>query len=281
MKIDGYNTKNQLAINWSVFQYMTDTIEIHGINEQAYTSLPMNYDFEDYEGRNDWSKMFVSKLLTTKSGQCHSLPLMYLILSYELGSNAYLSFSPRHTFVKIKDKSGNFYNVELTNKHIVSDGYITGSGFVKAEALKNKIYMDTLGLKKQIAACMVDLAQGYYHKFGYDNFMLQCADTALKYHPNNIFAMQVKADYYTLLTHHVGKQLPKAKSREELELILNKYPKAKEILETRNGIYAKIDNLGYQEMPSEAYETWLNSVNEEKYRQSNQKKTILLHNSIR
>jgi hypothetical protein len=254
MKVDGLNKNNPLAVNNMIFKFMTDTIKISKINEQTITHLPMNYDFNDYDGTNDWSKMFVSKLMLTNSGQCHSLPLLYLILCNELGSNsnAYLSFSPRHSFVRIKDKIGNLYNVELTNKHIVSDAYVTGSGFVKADALKNKIYMDTLGIKKQIANCFIDLANGYIHKFGYDDFMLQCSDTALKYFPKDIYAIQTKANYYTYLTHHVGKQLPRVKSQEEMEQVLAKFPKAKEIINKRNEMYEIIDRLGYQDMPAEA-----------------------------
>jgi hypothetical protein len=272
----GYKDNDPWAANWILYQFMADTLALK-INEKTIAHAPLKYDFDDFDGQNDWSKMFVTKLLTTKTGQCHSLPLLYLILCNELGTKAYLSYSPRHSFVKIKDNRGNMYNLELTNGHIVSDAFITGSGFLKADALKNKIYMDTLGLRKQIASCMVDLAQGYCHKFGYDAFMLKCANTALKYNPANIDALQVKANYYTILNHHIARQLPQIKTREDLD----KYPKAKEILMLRNQMYEAVDKSGYQEMPAEAYQNWLQSVNTEKYKQEHTKKTIFIQSTLK
>jgi hypothetical protein len=38
--------------------------------------------------------------------------------------------------------------------------------------------------------------------------------------------------------------------------------RAMAILKKRNGYYAKIDRMGYEAMPEEAYQRWLNSVNE-------------------
>jgi len=280
MQIKGYKPENQLAANWILYQFMSDTIALK-MYEKTIVHTPMKYDFDDYEGNQDWTKMFVTKLLKTKSGQCHSLPLLYLILCNEFGTKAYLSYSPRHSYAKFKDNKGNMYNLELTNGQIVSDGFIIGSGFVKADAVKNKIYMDTLGLRKQIAGCIVDLAQGFYHKFGYDDFMLQCADTALKYNPASIFALQTKADYYTILSHHVGKQLPKVKSLAELEKLHIQHPKAKEIIDKRNQMYEMIDRLGYQDMPAEVYQTWLQSVKSEKYKQENNKKILFIQNTIK
>ena len=128
---------------------------------------------------------------------------------------------------------------------------------------------------------MVDLAKGYYRKFGYDDFMIQCADRALKYFPKNVDAMQVKADYYTILNHHVGKQLPPVKSLAEVEIMLQKYPKANEIRNKRNGMYAKLDNLGFETMPEKEYRKWLNSVKNEAGRRASQNKIISIQKKIR
>jgi hypothetical protein len=37
-----------------------------------------------------------------------------------------------------------------------------------------------------------------------------------------------------------------------------------------NTAYMKVDDQGYQEMPSEAYQKWLKSIDQEKSRQANQ-----------
>ena len=144
------------------------------------------YDFDDYEGGTDYSKMFVTKLMLNRTGQCHSLPLLFLVLAQQFGANAYLSFSPNHSFIRFKDDKGKMRNIELTNHMLTSDAFVIGSGYVKSEALKSKIYLDTFTIRQAIAECFVDLAHGYVAKNCYDDFVLKCTDEALKYIPNDI-----------------------------------------------------------------------------------------------
>src|SRR5690606_22632601 len=92
----GYDKESNLAKNFMLFQFFSDTLEI---KSRDLKHLPLEYDFEDYMGINDWSKMFVSKLLETGKGQCNSLPRLYLILAEEIGAEAFLSLSPNHSYI--------------------------------------------------------------------------------------------------------------------------------------------------------------------------------------
>ena len=83
----GYDQNRNLAKNFMLFQFFSDTLQIKSKNLKH---LPFKYDFEDYLGIKDWSKMFVSKLLATGKGQCNSLPRLYLILAEEIGAEAFL-----------------------------------------------------------------------------------------------------------------------------------------------------------------------------------------------
>ena len=260
----------------------SDTTKFYDYSQEGTViHTPYSYDFNDFFGKDDWTQMFVSKLLVSKSGQCHSLPLLYLIYAQEIGSEAYLAYSPSHSYIKFQDKYKNWYNLELTNGMLISDAAIMASGYIKTEAIQNGIYMDTISYKQSVSTCLVDLAKGYYHKFGYDDFMIQCADTALKYFPKNVDALQVKADYYTLLTHHIGKQLPQVKTLQEMETVLQNYPRAKEIREKRNELYQIIDNLGFETMPEAEYQSWLNSVRNEAAKRESQNKVITIQKTIR
>ena len=276
-KKDGYKETNQLAKVFVLYQFFSDTINYkYTKTKQWKTHYPFKYDFDDYEGREDYSKMFVSKLMATNSGQCHSLPLLFLILAQEWNVDAYLSFSPNHSFVRFKDAKGKIRNIELTNGQLTSDNWVTGSGYVKAEALKSKIYLDTISKKKIIAQCFADLAQGYTAKYCYDKFVLQCTNEAIKYFPTDIFAQQVKSDYYTLQFDYVIKQLGKPPLKD-----LPKYPQAYDIYKKRNQIYDLVDNLGFEPMPSDAYQKWLKSVQEEKNKQESEQLKINIQQSIR
>ena len=261
---DGYNWKNPITKNVMLFRTMADTMKIKvQQRETSVMSYPMQYDFEDFWGKEDWSKLFVSKLLATHKGQCHSLPLLYLILCEETGTEANLAYSPSHSYIKFKDDSGNWYNLELTNRHVVTDAFIAGSGYITAEAIKNKLYMEPQTKQQVIAQCISDLAMGYAHKYGYDSFIKQCVDSVLKYDPNNLGSWMMKSNYETQRFEYVVNQV----GRPPLDTLKEHYPKILEILEDRNTTYRRMDASGYREMPKEAYEAWLKSVNEEKEHQ--------------
>jgi len=53
------------------------------------------------------------------------------------------------------------------------------------------------------------------------------------------------------------------------EADLPKYPQAYQAYLAMQAAYVGIDNLGYQEMPKEAYQKWLQSIEKEKRSQKN------------
>lgn len=258
---DGLNWNNPIARNVMLYRVMSDTLNVKFPGrEKSSISFPMQYDFEDFSGEKDWSKMFVTKLLSSHSGQCHSMPLLYLILCEATGTEASLAFSPRHSYIKFQDKQKNWHNLELTNGKMVTDAFIIGSGFVNAASIKNGIYMQPQDRKQVIAHCLADLASGYIQKYGYDSFVNQCVDSVLVYAPGNTSALAMKNNYLGIRLAYVADQI----GRPPLEILIADFPKVYELLEERNNFYKKMDDIGYVEMPPELYEKWLNSVNEEK-----------------
>ena len=95
LKEEGASLQDNMAKNLMIFRVITDEVCVKEPGtEKTLTHYPMKYDFEDFYAREDASKYMVSKLLIQNTGQCHSLPLLYLILAEELGAKAHLSFSP-------------------------------------------------------------------------------------------------------------------------------------------------------------------------------------------
>ena len=260
---EGHSMADDLAKKWMLHRFMSDTLRLKDEKGHVtFTHLPYEYDFDDIHGKEDWSKMFVTKLMRTRKGQCRSMPLLYLILAEELGVKAWLAYSPSHTYLRLQDDKKNWYNLELTNGHYSADSWISSSGFIKSEALKNQLYMDTLSKKELIAGTLNELSKGYSKKFGYDRFVLQSAETTLKHHSNNVFALQMKSDWATKRADYVGFQL-NYPPKEKLYL----YPKAIEVLQERNKIYQYIDQIGFEIMPEERYKEWLKSFDKEKGKQ--------------
>jgi hypothetical protein len=266
---DGYNWNNPLTKNVMLFRVMSDTLKIKlPLHENSVISYPMRYDFNDFKGENDWSKMFVSKLLNTGHGNCHSLPLLYLILCEATGAEAYLAYSPSHSYIKFKDKANNWYNLELTNGHIVTDAFIVGSGFISAEAIKSGLYMKPQSKKQTVAECLYDLTVGYVRKYGYDDFVSQNIDSILQFDPENSYALRLKSNYKTLQLEYVLKQI----GRIPEDMIKKQYPRAYRMYLDVMAIYKKIDDSGFREMPEEVYINWLNSLNREKERQEHEER---------
>ena len=244
--LTGYKT----AGNWAVFAFMTDSLPVNN-----YT--PCTYDFEDFMGEKDWTNMFVTKLMKTRSGNCHSLPYYYKILCEEIGAKAHLTLAPNHIYIKHIDEKGQWTNVELTNGGFPRDQWIIKQMAISVEAIKNEIYMKPLTDKESIALIMFDLASAYEFQFGVDSFYLSVVDTALAYFPNCIPLLMNKANYYS----KTGMK-EQEKSNPNTKIL-------KEMYENQELVYEKINNLGHKEMPLELYEQWVQSVENEK-----QKRTI-------
>ena len=172
-----------------------------------------------------------------------------------------------HSYIKFKDPNNEWHNLELTNGHITTDAYIIGSGFISAEALKNKIYMQPQTKKQVIQECLADLVWGYIYKFGFDEFAKQNLSNILKNDPNFLQALLIKSNYETARFAYVVEQL----GRPPLDTIKTHNPRAYKLYEERNKTYKQIDDLGYRDMPADAYQDWLKSMDKESHKQQQEK----------
>lgn len=233
------------ARNWAVFSYMTDSIPINSFK-------PCTYDFDDFMGDKDWTKMFVTKLIKTRNGNCHSLPYYYKILCEEIGGKVSLALAPNHVYIKHINEKGQWSNVELTNGGFPRDQWIIKQMAISVEAIKSGIYMNPLSKKESIALTMFDLASAYEFQFGNDDFVLQTANTALQYFPNCIPLIMMKANCI----------------RAKIEAEKKKASPNKEQINRNITLYKKtvttIDYLGHKDMPTELYQEWIKSVDDEK-----------------
>ncbi|MEL7147413.1 MAG: hypothetical protein AAFO69_13650 [Bacteroidota bacterium] len=254
--------KEKVEIFGSLFLLMTDTIKFNLPTGDLGIHHPFTYDFEDFFGEKDWSKMFVTKLLLTGKGNCHSLPFLYKILAEEMGETAYLALAPNHTYIKVKTEKTGWFNTELTSATFPIDAWIMASGYVHLSAVQNGIYMDTLSLKQSIAMNMTDLAKGYEKRFGKTEnpeFLLECLNVALEHYPHYINAMLSKAE--TMKTIFEG--MLKEYNVENLNDLLQ-IPKPRNWFLQMEQLYKQIHQLGYRRMPKKMYENWLTDLNQHK-----------------
>lgn len=235
--------KNVAMAQCAIFLFMTDSIPIQYDNDIT-THYPFTYNNLDFAGQEDWSNTFVSTLIQTKRGNCHSLPYLYKIIIDQLGHEAHLALAPNHIYIKANNKKVGWYNIELTCGDFPTDAWYAASGYIHTDAVRNGIYMRALSNKEAIAMTLVDLAQGYQAKFGIEDgsFIIKCCDTALEHFPKYINAMLLKAEILTELYR---------KSND------------KELFGQMTELYTSIHKLGYRKMPQQMYTNWLNSLNDE------------------
>ncbi|MBV4357146.1 hypothetical protein [Pinibacter aurantiacus] len=245
-----------LINNLSIFKLLKDTITFIGPSEEKYYHQPYTYDFNDFFGRENWSNMFVTKLLLTHKGNCHSLPYLYKMLADELNANCWLALAPNHMYIKNRCRKIGWYNTELTSGEFPVDAWITASGYIPVKAVQQGIYMDTLSNQQAIALCILDLAKAYQQQTDNfdDGFIMQCCDLVLKYHSNNVQALLLKAE--------TGKRMYQ---KEKFNKINTSSASFKEMEQ----LYTQIYNIGYREMPDKMYMQWLRSVVEQSEKYSN------------
>jgi hypothetical protein len=244
------NDKNEVLKNASIFRVLCDTL----ITVQGRVIYPFEYDFQDFAGKQDWTNMFVSKLLATRKGNCHSLPYLYKILAEEIGAKAWLSLAPNHIYIKCRSEQTGWYNTELTSRMFPVDAWLMASGYINKQTLVSGIYMDTLSLEQSIALCVVDLGKGFERKFA-DNdgkFVIECANLALKHYPNCVNAMLLKAEAKTKQYQNTQNQAEKVNLMREM-----------------NQLYTQIYETGYREMPEWMYLEWLFSLPNEQSKYQN------------
>lgn len=257
-----YSDKPSVEKFGGIFLVFTDTIEYLSSSGVVEAHYPYIYDFEDFWGEKDWTKMFVTKLLNTGKGNCHSMPFLYKILAEEMGETAYLAMAPNHTYIKLQTEKTGWFNTELTSATFPIDAWIMASGYVHISSIQNGIYMDTLSLQQSIAVTVTDLANGYQKRFGKASnpeFVLKCLDVVLEYYPNYMNALLLKVETMKVIFERMIKDYTVESPRELLE-----FPKPKAWFDSMEKLYFQIHNLGYRKMPKQMYLNWLADLQEHK-----------------
>jgi len=263
---DGIDRKGNVALNYGIQQLFQQSTSFKaGPGQPSITVAPFKYDFSDIRGDTDYAKMFVSKAIATGKGQCHSLPLLYLLIAEKLGAKAYLSLAPQHSFVQFVDDAGRVNNFECTNGHLVTDTWMIESGYITTEAMQSKLYLDSLSHRKLYAQMLADLLLGYLHKFPYDAFADQVEKRILSINPANLTALIVDANLKTELAMTAIRAAGSPKPED-----LPRFPAAFRAYHGMQTAYKKVQDLGYQDMPDEAYKRWLQSFQLAKERQASE-----------
>ncbi|EHQ26605.1 hypothetical protein [Mucilaginibacter paludis] len=237
--------KYKTAGNWAAFAYMTDSSSVNNFK-------PYRYDFDDFMGDKDWTKQFITKLIKTHTGNCHSLPFLYKILCEQIGAKASLALGPNHVYIKHIDENGQWTNLELTSGSITRDQWIIKSMDIPIEAIKSGAYMAPLSEKECIAFTMFDLAETYNFQYGTDKFVLDIVNTAIRNFPTCIPLYCLKLDCCRELVESENKK--PSPNKDYIAANVASYKETQ----------AKVDGLGYKSETPESYKAFLQGMENEK-----------------
>ena len=149
---------------------------------------PFSYDLSDPQGRNLSSKLLPS-YLTTRKGNCVSMPILFIILGQRIGLDVAAATAPEHVFVKYRDESGRQYNLETTSgAGFARDAWMRQQMPMTDQAIASGIYMRTL-TKKETVVLMSETLDTFYARSGLDLARVELAHLQLKHDPTSILAV--------------------------------------------------------------------------------------------
>ena len=244
--LDQYKTGG----NYALFEYFSSPYSMNG-------RKPFTYDYEDFAGSEDLTKLFITKVMRTHSGQCRSLPVYYKVLAEAIGAEAHITLAPQHSFIRHHDEKdpNKWVNVELTTLSLSRDIVYLENFGISDEAIRNKVFMYPLSDKETVAYLLSELlVSGYLRKYNndYDDFVWLCSQKTLEYYPQDVIALRNKGNVLTVRL--MGHLKQNGNVMDDVAKWLDQA--WKENNET-------INKLGYTEMPDDLYLKHLNDAKEE------------------
>jgi regulator of sirC expression with transglutaminase-like and TPR domain len=157
---------------------------------------PVGYNYDSDPLRFNVRNKLLPHYLTTRKGDCVSMPLLFVILGQKLGIDVTASMAPRHLFVKYRDDMGNRFDLEATAKAELTDAEAIRTIMVMTEeSVANGVYMQPLTNRETVAAMMGALMQ-FYQEQGKPELQVAIAALSLEYFPKNVQAMTFIAVAY-------------------------------------------------------------------------------------
>lgn len=206
---------------------------------------PFQYDLEDPFGRNLRNKLLTT-YLTTRRGNCVSMPLLFIILGQKLGLDVTAAEAPEHVLVKFRDEQGQLFNIEATSGGFKSDASYRQDMPMTEQALASGVYLRRLS-KRETVAVMAGTLLEYWGQQGQQERRIALADEVLAASPTSVMAMLQKGNaYYRMLR---GDFLDKYPTMEAIPV--NERARFQELGGNNHLWFNRAEALGWR-MPTEA-----------------------------
>jgi len=220
---------------------------------------PYRYDLDDPLGANIHNKLLPT-YLASKKGNCVSMPFLFVILGQRLGLDVTAATATVHVFVKYRDETGVWYNLETTSGATPArDVWIRQQLPMTDEAVANGVYLQPLTKKETVALMAEALTEYFVNQHEFEK-VIALSDLILAYYPRDVSVMiRMSNAYYELLNKYY----------------FQKYRSPNNIPDRARGYFgylsennrrwaAKAQALGWREWRREDDEKYLQSIKEAK-----------------
>lgn len=157
---------------------------------------PFRYDMDDPQGQNPKHRLLVN-YLSTRKGNCVSMPILFVILGERIGLDVTLSVAPLHLLVKWTDAESDVtYNLEATSgAGFTRDMWYRQQWPMTDAAITNGVYLKTLSRREADAVIATPLIDHPLKAERYDE-AIAVADAVLEAYPANAYALAKKGTAY-------------------------------------------------------------------------------------
>ena len=247
------------------FARRTSTYEkVEAITTYLYKPGPWNkhqvfkYDLEnDPTGTKIFGNNLMAKYLQSRRGNCVSMPILFLILGQKLGLDVTLSTAPNHVFLKVRDETGTYQNIEATTGGPKKDSSYERELAISKRAIESGVYLRTLTKTESVAVMAHTLLEYYCDKKENNlNKVHAVADLILQFNPKNADAMVHKGSTYAYVLNRRFKS--KYSSYEAIPPELR--DEATSLMKNIGFWYDKAQALGWQEETKEAKQAYMQMV---------------------
>lgn len=165
---------------------------------------PFSYDLNDPFGKTIHNKL-LSTYLTTRKGNCVSMPVLLVILGQKLGLDMTLATAPEHVLAKFRNDRGQWINIEATSFGTKSNASYEQETNISPKAVANRLYLRPLN-KRESVAVMLSTLMEFYGQQQRQEQRIAIADLALQADPKDIAAMLQKGNaYFRLMQQYMAK----------------------------------------------------------------------------
>lgn len=241
---------------------LSQTSKAIALQRFIYTAGPWNdrrpfqYDLDDPLGLNLHNKL-LGTYLSSRKGNCVTMPLLFIILGQRLGIDVTASTAPNHVFVKFRNDLGQWINLEATSgANPARDVWIRQQNpSITDKAIERGIYLQPL-TKKETAVVIAGLLAEHYFRTEQYRKAIAATDLLLEYYPKDVTMMTMKgAAYGRLARQYIGEALKSSMQRPAIPSWYYEH-----LLGSNHEWFAKAEALGWREETGEEKRQYLENI---------------------